>query len=118
MGEKSPYKTKKMGYRYRTATPSSIKYNETYEGETIEQKIERVTNNQEPITDGAPLIYTDRKDGVQAGYNIRTDRFEVAIEAMDKVQATKIAQRENKAEMKVVKTDGETESTQATGTAE
>lgn len=107
-----------MGYKYRTSTPSSIRFNETYEGETIEQKIERVTNNQEPIKDGAPLIYTDRKDGVQAGYNIRTDRFEVAIEAMDKVTATKIAQRENRAQMKVVKDDGGAEPTQATGTTE
>jgi hypothetical protein len=106
-----------MGYKYQVSTPTSIKFNETYEGETIEQKIERVTNNQEPIKDGAPLIYTDRKDGVQAGYNIRTDRFEVAIEAMDKVTATKIAQRESRAQMKVVK-DSETEPIQATGTTE
>ena len=26
-----------------------------YEGETIEQKINRVVNNKEPITDGAPI---------------------------------------------------------------
>ena len=106
-----------MGYKYKLSTPTSIKFNESYEGETIEQKIERVTNNQEPIKDGAPLIYTDRKDGVQAGYNIRTDRFEVAIEAMDKITKTKIAQRESRAQMKIVK-DGEPEPTQATGTTE
>jgi hypothetical protein len=106
-----------MGYNYQKSSKTCIRYNESYQGETIEQKIERITNNQEPIKDGAPLIYTDRKDGVQAGYNIRTDRFEVAIEAMDKVQAAKIAQRENRAQMKIVK-DGETESTQATGTTE
>ena len=107
-----------MSYKYKRSLPTSIKYYETYEGETIEQKIERITNNQEPIKDGAPLIYTDRKDGVQAGFNIRTDRFEVAIDAMDKIQKTKIAQRESRAQMKVVKDDGGAESTQATGTTE
>ena len=62
-----------------------------YEGETIEQKINRVVNNKEPITDGAPIIYTERKAGVQPAYNIRTDRFEIAIEAMDKVAKTNLA---------------------------
>lgn len=74
---------------------TSIKINESTEGERLETKIERIINNKEPVTDGAPTIYTERKDGVQAGYNIRTDRFEVAIEAMDKVTGAKIAKRED-----------------------
>ena len=65
--------------------------NESYEGETIEEKIERIVQNNEPITDGAPLIYTEKSEGVVPGYDIRTDRFDVAIEAMDKVTATNIA---------------------------
>jgi hypothetical protein len=96
---------------------TSLKVNKSYEGETIEQKVERVTQNGDPIKDGAPLIYTDRKDGVQAGYNIKTDRFEVAVEAMDKVHRSDIAKRDNKPELKVVK-DTEGESTQGTGTEE
>lgn len=81
----------------------NIKYNETgfninqsMEGETIEQKIRRIVNNKEPITDGAPLIYTDRKNGVEAQYNIRTDRFEIAIDAMDTVSKTINAKREER----------------------
>jgi len=70
--------------------------NTSLEGETIEMKIERILNNKEPIKDGAPLIYTERKDGIQAGYNIRTDRFEVAVEAMDKVTKSAIAKRDPK----------------------
>lgn len=69
--------------------------NKAYEGETIEQKVRRIVNNKEPIKDGAPLIYTDRKDGVQAGYDIRTDRFEIAVEAMDRVTKAQIAKRNN-----------------------
>ena len=106
-------------YKKVTYNRTSVKLNQSLEGETLEQKIERIVNNKEPIKDGAPLIYTDRKDGVQAGYNIKTDRFEIAIDAMDKVQKSIIAQRENRAKMDIVKdekTIGGTESIQGTGT--
>lgn len=72
---------------------TTIKLNGQYEGETIEQKVARVTLNKEPIKDGAPLIYTDRKDGVQAQYDIRTDRFEIAIEGMGAVDKSHKASR-------------------------
>ena len=36
-----------------------------------------------------PTIYTEKKDGVLPEYDIRTDRFEVAIEAMDKINQQK-----------------------------
>ena len=68
--------------------------NESLEGETLEEKIMRIVENNEPISDGAPIVYTDRRDGVLAAYNIRTDRWEVAIDAMDKISATNIAKRE------------------------
>lgn len=71
-----------------------IRVNNSTEGETIEMKIERIMSNQEPISDGAPLIYTDRDEGVLPAYDIRTDRFDVAIEAMDKVTKMNIAKRE------------------------
>lgn len=63
------------------------------EGETIEHKMERVLANKEAITDGAPIIYTERKDGVIPAYDIRTDRWEIAAEAMDKVHASRLAER-------------------------
>ena len=63
---------------------SLISVNNTMEGETIELKVARLLENNEPIDDGAPVIYTDRKDGVDPAYNIRTDRFEIAAEMMDK----------------------------------
>lgn len=96
-------------------TNTSIKLNQCKEGETIEQKIARITQNKEPIKDGAPLIYTERRDGVQAGYNIRTDRFEVAVDAMDKVAKSKVASREYKPTLDVVK-DGGAEPIQGNGT--
>ena len=71
-----------------------FKINDSYEGVTIEQKIEKIMNAKEPIDETAPIIYTERKKGVQPEYNIRTDRFEVALEAMDKVSASYQAKRE------------------------
>ncbi|AXH74399.1 MAG: hypothetical protein [Microviridae sp.] len=83
-------------YKYAKPKGTTLKVNFGYEGETIEQKINRITNNKEPITDGAPLIYTARKDGVQPAYDIRTDRFEIAVEAMDKVTKSHLAKREQR----------------------
>ena len=97
-------------------TSTGLIINNSVEGETIEMKIERITVNKEPITDGAPLIYTERKDGVLAGYDIRTDRFEVAIDAMDKVSKTNQAKREERAKINDITKNkvSEAESTQAT----
>ena len=58
---------------------------QTKEGEYIEEKVRRITENGEPIEDGAPIIFTDAKDGVRPEFNPRTDRWEIAIDAMDKV---------------------------------
>jgi hypothetical protein len=102
-------------YKKNTITKTGINLNQSIEGETIEQKVRRIVSNKEPIKDGAPLIYTERKDGVQAGYNIRTDRFEVAVDAMDKVTKAKVAQREYKPTLDVVKDSG-ADSVQGNGT--
>ena len=76
--------------------PKPIKTNYEYqEGETIETKVKRITENNEPITDGAPIIYTNRDDGVLAAYNIRTDRWEVAQSAMDAVNQANLAKSKN-----------------------
>ena len=61
------------------------------EGETIETKVARIVQNKEPITDGAPMIYTEKEQGVLPEYDIRTDKWEIAQNAMDVVHATNIA---------------------------
>ncbi len=81
-------------YLYNKPTETTIALNQSYEGETIEQKVDRIVNNAEPISDGAPLIYTERKDGVMPEYDIRTDRWELAVDAMTHVSKTELAKRE------------------------
>lgn len=95
MYPKAKYKTTRV--ERNTATP----------GEMLETKIERIISNKEPIKDGAPLIYTDRKEGVRASTNIRTDRFEVAIDAMDKVAKSYKARREERQKPPEGKTEGD-----------
>ena len=96
-----------MAYINRKATKSAITRNVVVQGETIEHKMARILNNNEPISDGAPEIYTERKDGVGAEYNIRTDRWELAAEAMDinakNVQAKRDAKAEKRKEEKEAK---------------
>lgn len=78
------------------ANKTCMKRNTSYKGERIEEKIGRIINNKEPIKDGAPLIYTERKDGVKAEFDIRTDRWAIAIEGMDKVDKSHKATREQR----------------------
>jgi|SaaInlV_120m_DNA_3_1039746.scaffolds.fasta_scaffold04878_7 hypothetical protein len=86
-----------MAYRKpEWANNSGLESVERYVGETIEEKVERVVNNGDPIEDGAPRIYTERKDGVGAQYDIRTDRWEIAVDAMDAVVGSYKAKREQR----------------------
>ena len=73
------------------AKRSSIKRQELLVGETIETKVKRIIHNGEPIKDGAPEIFTERKDGVMAAYDVRTDKWEIATEAMDIAERSKMA---------------------------
>ena len=85
---------------HQITSKTGLKHNESYVGESIETKVERITVNREPISDGAPIIFTERKDGVMAGYDVRTDRWDVALDAMEKVEKSKAAKRDNKPEEK------------------
>lgn len=78
--------------KYKLEIPKGrIKVIPIAEGESIEQKMFRVSNSKEPIDNIAPLIYTEKKDGVLPQYDHRTDRFEQARMATDRVHATRVA---------------------------
>ena len=75
---------------------TTIKTNQAKAGEYIEAKVRRVLNNKEPIKDGAPRIYTERKDGVRPEYDIRTDKWESAVEATSAIVQSHINKREER----------------------
>lgn len=74
----------------------------TYEGENIETKVKRITENNEPISDGAPVTYTEKRDGVRPEYDIRTDKWALVQEKMEagNIQKMKIAKGIVKPEQK------------------
>ena len=78
--------------------------NLTYEAEPREVKLRKIISGEASnMEDGVfPTIYTEKKDGVQPEYDIRTDRFEVAIDAIDKINQS--------AASRIAKNKGETES--------
>lgn len=69
-------------YRPRVSERTSISCNNCTLGQTIEMKVRQYLENGEPIEDMAPLLYTERSEGVRADTNIRTDKYELAVEAM------------------------------------
>ena len=77
--------------RTKLSVKPTTGYIPVYDGESIETKIERVVQNKEPIEDGAEIIYTEKKQGVQPQFDIRTDKWEVAQEAMNLAHANRIA---------------------------
>jgi len=84
-------------YKIPKMQQSKIKSVEVFEGEPLEWKIKRMLTNNEPIGDSAPILYTERAQGVLPDYNIRTDRWEHAATAMDYITRSKIAKRMNNA---------------------
>lgn len=82
---------------------AKMNVNESVVGETIEMKMERILRNNEPISDLAPQAFTERKDGVPAQFNIRTDKWEEATDARVKVAEQRELFKKAKEEGKVVK---------------
>lgn len=82
----------------------------TYKAEPREVKLRKIINGEaNSMDDGVfPTIYTEKKDGVQPEFDIRTDRFEVAIDAIDKINQSTANQ--------IAKSKGETEAVKDFGT--
>lgn len=75
-------------------------------GEILERKIERLLLNGEPIEEpNRQLIFTERKDGVIDAYNIKADKWEVAVEASERITRSFEARREERLKPKVIELD-------------
>ena len=77
----------------------------TEEGETLIKKIQRILDENEPLTDGAPTIYTPKQAGVREDCNIRTDKWEIAMNAMDRVNNYKLNEYLKKGEAEAPKAE-------------
>ena len=82
----------------------------TDKGETLIKKIQRILDENEPLTDGAPMIYTPKQAGVREDCNVRTDKWALAMDAMDRVNNYKLNEYLKKGEAEAPKTaEGQTE---------
>lgn len=84
-------------------TKTILNANTCIVGEMLCTKVSRMMYNKEPITAEAPIIYTAKKDGILPQYDIRTDRWEIAQEAMGAISKSEIAK--GKAWMKEAEED-------------
>jgi hypothetical protein len=75
----------------------------TEKGETLIKKIQRILDENEPLTDGAPMIYTPKQAGVREDCNVRTDKWALAMDAMDKVNNYKLNEYLKKGEAEAQK---------------
>lgn len=83
-----------MYNKRKSQQKTSLTVNQCFKGETIEEKVRRIMHNGEPVTDGAPQIYTEFGEGVVPETNIRADRFELALEVTDALHKDKMTKRE------------------------
>lgn len=79
--------------KYMPIQPGRITVHPDREGKSIEEQMREAQSSGEPIKATANINYTERGDGVLPQYDIRTDRFELARMATDKVNATTYATR-------------------------
>ena len=64
---------------------------ESYEGQSIEDRCKKLVETGEPIKDTSPLIYTPKEKGVMPQYDVRADKWEIAQDAMDRVNRERVA---------------------------
>lgn len=60
----------------------------------MEMKVRRIMESDEPITDSAPLIYSERRDGVDPWTDVRTDRFDLALDHTNAVTQKQLLKRQ------------------------
>lgn len=108
MKTKKTTKTKTNKTKTEKTRGMKIRINNSFIAKSIEEELRDMINNGENPQDIPRMheaIYTDRKDGVIKEYNIRTDRWEVAQDAMETATKAKIEQGNAKsARMKGEKT--------------
>ena len=94
-----------MFYRKTTYRSNHLTGNDTFEGNCIEQEMHIATTEKRPIERNAiqSCFYTRRKNGVLPETDIRTDRWDLAQKAMNKIN--------NDAKGKIIKLHQEAEVT-------
>ena len=70
---------------------TQIEVESGFEAESIEDQVRRMLKNNEPITAISPEIFTKEGEGVRPEFDIRTDRFDLALDAMKLIEKQELA---------------------------
>lgn len=92
-----------MKYNFQQAEESTLTVNsekKQYIAEPLEAKLSRLLTNKEDIGKEVKPVYTERKDGVPAQYDIRADKWDIALDAMTAASKSNTAEREKKIKAK------------------
>jgi hypothetical protein len=77
--------------KHKIKRNNNLKVNNSYSAESLERTIERRLSNGDDLNDKVNLLFYDVSDGVMPGTNVRTDRFDVALDGMTMIEKTKKA---------------------------
>lgn len=78
----------------------TIKINTSYPAQPIEAVIRKAIAQGEPIGEGVPALFPPDEGTTAAEHDIRTDKFDVAMSSLDKVQAARTAKGDGAAKKK------------------
>ena len=81
--------------KFKINRKSALRNNSTYVAEPIEKIIQRRLANKEPLDDKVNLLYYDISEGVKAGYDVRTDRFDLALDGVGAIQKSETAKTQS-----------------------
>lgn len=84
----------------RITNTGIIRRNETYEAKSIETMLAERMDGQDIEMGGKALLYTEKKDGVIPETNIRSDRWDLAMMALDSVERSRVARRDGIGDVK------------------
>jgi len=66
--------------KYKVVATNKIISTQTFDGIPLEDKIRKWLQNGDTIEADCPMLYLNKSDGVKPETDIRTDRFDIAID--------------------------------------
>lgn len=88
-------------YNVKKGNTTDLYINTSTNGISIEKQVAKALTTGEKLDGNEKIIYTERKLGAQPAYDYRTDRWDIALGAIEKTQKSQDARRQ--AKMEIVK---------------
>lgn len=99
--------TRTRPHKVPTMTKTTLTVNTSYKAKPLERVLaEMIHRGEDADTTMRPLSYQDRGNEVDAAFNIRTDRFDIALDAENAIERGEVAKREHMALLEKKKEEG------------